>query len=354
MSSSHLPRYFRNDGNASRRDPLKQLVASLTRLVTEHPPKTVKPGGGIYYGPISISYLFFALQTQYPPLKIDGHHLDTWAAEYLKQAEVHIKEFPGPSPRKCGVSDDIMALLAISAASTRDPEMVTELCKYAEVATEETAESEWLYGRAGYLYFLRLVKAYFREDQKVCDEIDDTAEEVIEAIMETKRPWKWHDKAYIGAVHGAVGIITQIVLTDPSWAPKLEADLGVILSSQYPESGNWPSSIPPGKDRLVQVCHGAPGVVISLLSIKQHFPKLKDRIDKAITTGRKCILERGLLTKEPCLCHGISGNALALDEEDFEHFLTFTTGHEMKTMEKEGMMEKSSDPEALWTGEAGM
>lgn len=156
----------------------------------------------------------------------------------------------------------------------------------------------------------------------------------------------------VGAVHGAIGIITQIVLTDSSWAPKLEADLGALLSYQY-DSGNWPSSIPPGKDRLVQVCHGAPGVIISLLSIQKYFPKLQSKIDRAIKKGRQAILERGLLTKEPCLCHGISGNALALEDEDFEHFLTFTTGHEMKAMERDGMMELSDDPAGLWTGEAG-
>src|ERR1700760_3365922 len=156
----------------------------------------------------------------------------------------------------------------------------------------------------------------------------------------------------VGAVHGAIGIITQIVLTDAAWAPKLEAELATLLTYQY-DSGNWPSSIPPGRDRLVQVCHGAPGVVNSLLSIRQFFPKLKDKIDRAIARGRECILERGLLTKESCLCHGISGNALALESPDFEHFLSFTTGHEMKAMEKDGMMEHSDDPASLWTGEAG-
>jgi hypothetical protein len=94
-------------------------------------------------------------------------------------------------------------------------------------------------------------------------------------------------------------------------------------------------------------------VVISLLSIKKYFPKLESKIDRAIKRGRECILERGLLTKEPCLCHGISGNALALEDAEFEHFMSFTTGHEMKSMENDGMMEKSEDPASLWTGEAG-
>lgn len=50
---------------------------------------------------------------------------------------------------------------------------------------------------------------------------------------------------------------------------------------------------------------------------------------------------------------GITGNALALDDKSCEHFLTYTTGNEMKSMEKDGMLDKSDDPEGLWGGEAG-
>jgi len=348
----HRPRYFKNDAPLAHRDPAKQLKASLTRLLLNYPPQSISPGGGLYYGPVSIGYLFFVLQRIYPDMDLEGHPLGIWSAAYLKVAEVHMKEYPGPDKNRCGVSDDVMALVAIGAAATRNPDLVKELCDFADTVTELDAVNEWLYGRAGYLYLLRLVKVCFADDPDAKALIDDTADEIIDEIMESPRPWKWHGKAYVGAVHGSIGIITQIVLTDSSWAPKLEADLGALLSYQY-ESGNWPSSIPPGKDRLVQVCHGAPGVIISLLSIRQFFPKLQDKIDRAISRGRDCVLERGLLTKEPCLCHGISGNALALEDEDCEHFLSFTTGHEIKAMDKDGMMDPSDDPASLWTGEAG-
>lgn len=351
-STGHRPRYFRNDAPLSKRDPHKQLDACLIRIVTEYPPDKIPPGGGLYYGPLSVAYLFSTLHDLYPDLLIDEFPLNVWSAAYVEQAQTHIKAYPGPSLNKCGVNDDIMGLLALYAASAKDTETVTELCNYAAVTSDPGASNEWLYGRAGYLYLLRIVRKAFKDDKKTLELIEDTADEVIEAIMETPRPWKWHDKAYLGAVHGSIGIITQIVLTDPTYAPKLEADLGALLSYQY-ESGNWPSSIPPGRDRLVQVCHGAPGVVCSLESIKQYFPSLKDRIESAIRKGRECILERGLLTKEPCLCHGISGNALALEDKEFEHFLTFTTGHEVRSMEKDGMLDKSEDPSALWCGEAG-
>ncbi|KAI9656062.1 MAG: hypothetical protein M1821_005123 [Bathelium mastoideum] len=352
-SQQHRPKYFKNDADTiTRRDPHKQLVASLTRLVTNYPPDTIPPGGGLYYGPVSIAYLFMNLQQMYTDLRIEEYPMSTWSAVYLKQAEDHMKEYPGPSTNKCGVSDDIMAMLAIGAASAKDKDMAKELCDYSAIVADEEAGNEWLYGRAGYLYLLRLVKASFLDDQETLDMIDDTADDVIDAIMDSPRPWKWHGKAYLGAVHGSVGIITQIVLTDPKMAPKLEADLGALLSYQY-DGGNWPSSIPPGKDRLVQFCHGAPGVIASLVSIRNYFPNLQDKIDRAVRKGRDCILERGLLTKEPCLCHGISGNALALEDKEFEHFLTYTTGHEIKAMEKDNMMEQADDPSALYCGEAG-
>jgi hypothetical protein len=144
------------------------------------------------------------------------------------------------------------------------------------------------------------------------------------------------------------------VLTNPRWAPKLEEDLEAVISSQF-DSGNWPiyMSTPPGPDLVLEVCHGSPGVVISLESIKQYFPNLQEKIAQAIQSARDDILERGLLMKESCLCHGISGNALALDGLDFERFLSYTTGDEIEALGREGLLVKSDKPSGLWTGQAG-
>jgi len=291
------------------RDPRRQLEASLKRLVTNHPPEKVKLGGGIFKGPVSVAFVFIVLQQWYQDLVIEGNHMGAWAAAYLKQAQDNIKSYPGPEPGKCGITDDILSLLAISAASTKDADMAASLCDYSSEVIDPESENELLYGRAGYLYLLRLVKASFADDPKTLQLINDAQDDVVDAILDAPRPWKWHSKNYIGAVHGAMGIITQVVLTNPArYAEKVQAELAVTLTYQYP-SGNFPSTVPPERDRLVQVCHGAPGVVISLLSIREYFPQLHEKIDKAIARGRECILERGLLTKEPCICHGEYGRA---------------------------------------------
>jgi hypothetical protein len=332
----------------------------------------MKPTGGFFKGPISVAYTFLVLQQLYPDLTVSDLPLGNWSTAYLKQAQDNFSQYPGPAPGRCGIHDDILCLLAIGAASSKDAQMVSDFCDYSAEVLDDATETEMLYGRGGYLYLLRLIKATFTDDPKTLQLITDTQDDVIDAILDSPRPWKWHGKTYLGAVHGLIGIITQIVLTNPQrYAPKMEADLAVLLTYQY-DGGNFPSSIPADRDRLVQICHGAPGVVVSLLSIKEYFPALKERIDGAIRKGRECIWERGLLTKEPCICHGrqyrdlrvhsntanrhrpgISGNALALEDERFEHFLSFTTGNEMKSLEKDGLLEKSDSPEALFGGEAG-
>ena len=81
-----IPRYFRNDAPLARRDPHKQLLASLDRLITDYPPHHVPPGGGLYYGPISVAYLFYALHNIYPDLTLDEYPLNTWSAALPRNA----------------------------------------------------------------------------------------------------------------------------------------------------------------------------------------------------------------------------------------------------------------------------
>jgi hypothetical protein len=111
----------------------------------------------------------------------------------------------------------------------------------------------------------------------------------------------------------------------------------------------------PGKDiGLIQFCHGAPGFMISLLAIRPYFePALQARIDSAVQRGRKLTWNKGLLTKEPNVCHGITGNALALEASDRDHFLSLATPANIKQGIEDGRFEKDEDPYGLLWGEAG-
>jgi hypothetical protein len=88
--------------------------------------------------------------------------------------------------------------------------------------------------------------------------------------------------------------------------------------------------------RLVQFCHGPLGFVVSLLAIRPHFSNMQTQIDEAI--------RRGLLTKEPNICHGITGNALALEAPQRNHFLCLATPERTEQSVADGLFEKDRVP----------
>jgi hypothetical protein len=77
--------------------------------------------------------------------------------------------------------------------------------------------------------------------------------------MLPQRPWAWDGRPYLGVVHGMVGILAQIVLSEA-------ATLGALLDLQGGE-GNW-HVIEAKELGLVQFCQGAPGFVLSLLAVR--------------------------------------------------------------------------------------
>ncbi|KAF8335909.1 uncharacterized protein EI90DRAFT_274354 [Cantharellus anzutake] len=336
------------------------LTKCLERLIRKYPPSKVSPFGGLYYGAASVSYLFHSLSFHYPDLIIAEKDLEYWQKAYLHLLQKYTQEFHNPRPSHCGVGDDKLTLLALEAATTTNENSLKDLCNWARTIIEDEkhnskqASNEWLYGRAGYLYLLRLAASGFKENASITDLVNQAASVVIETILAAPRPWTWHGSSYIGGVHGTIGIIVQIVLTNPSYADRVRDDLKQVLDLQNSLNGNWPSSLESeNNDRLVQFCHGATGVVHSLIRLRPYFPDLQERIDAAIETGRQCIWERGILTKEPCLCHGTTGSALTLDQPRRQVMVSYTTEDRIKRKITQKVMEPAQDGEGLWTGIAG-
>jgi lantibiotic modifying enzyme len=339
-----------DDSSLQPVDAHLELEKSLNRIVQGHP---AQPGTGLYAGSTSISYLFWRLSQIYPELRISNKRLGFWCLRYLemsKQAQVMGAEVDSAH---CGVANEHLALLAVAAAINKDAVLLDKLCSYSSVITSKSdaGSDEWLYGRAGYLYFLRMLRVSFKDDTDAVDLIQKVIETVVRRIASSPQPWSWHGKVYLGAAHGAIGIILQVVLSSPNSAPEYREMLESLLSLQYP-SGNFPSSLPASGDRLVQFCHGAPGFVIALVSLRPYFPELQKEIDFAIEAGRKVTWERGLLTKTPCLCHGIAGNALALvGGKETEHFLSHMSSAALA--EQDRLDEDEHRDDGLFTGEAG-
>ncbi|KAI1135972.1 hypothetical protein F5Y05DRAFT_120736 [Hypoxylon sp. FL0543] len=360
MSSSS--RFFINPSETVRTaDANKELLASLDRITTYNPPVHTCSTGwtfqGFYAGPTSIAYLFYRLSQIFPNLEFKNQSLLDWAEAYLALGARLKKKTPDPS--HCGIANETLAHLALTAVIQQDTTLVRHICSFETVLNTESEEgsNEWLYGRAGYLYFLRLCRTIFEEGDttsSAASALDHTIKKTVNRILSARQPWTWHGKQYFGAVHGTIGIICQVVLSRPSVAPKLQDLLSSLLDQQL-DSGNFPSSAGSDSGRLIQFCHGGPGFNISLKSLLPHFPELKPKIESAMASAARDIWHRGLLTKQPCLCHGIAGNALALDgdEERFMHFVSFMG---TDSLEKVGWTrEAGRDDEfvGLYTGEAG-
>ncbi|KYQ90222.1 hypothetical protein DLAC_08823 [Tieghemostelium lacteum] len=132
--------------------------------------------------------------------------------------------------------------------------------------------------------------------------------------------YEWHGSKYIGAAHGLAGIIYMLIegitLVGTSMdsieqqfkeeITLIKGTMDFVISCQL-ASGNFPSRKENQEDRLVQWCHGAPGIITTLTKCYQFF-----RDDKYLVpckSASECLWKYGLLSKGVGLCHGISGNA---------------------------------------------
>jgi Lanthionine synthetase C-like protein len=392
--ASHSQRFLQNDASALLKvpDPRRELQTSLTELVTKYPPKrgyAASECHGLYKGPTGIAYLFLHLNLTLPELQISPSAVPPspnlpspstpkeWCMKYLAGAR---PTFPVENDY-CGVMNETLAHLAISAAATQDITYVRKFLAAVDkpgvmspgVGSASSGSCEWLYGRAGSLYMLRLMRVLVPATANLND-FDPVVWDMVNAVLDIGKEedwrWKWHGHAYLGALHGAIGIVTQVALSAeasmPDTPPGARMEKEVIvkplnkvlegLLKEQRADGNWPAHLDhPEKDELLQFCHGAPGFVVSLWALvnKGLFPEELLKKDDIIGKAEKAIWERGLLKKEPCLCHGITGNALALRGEQREHFLAHTTEAIVRDWQHERIFGHSSDPWGLYGGLAG-
>lgn len=305
MQNSDTPLLTVTVGEESAHDLLGQ---ALVEIIAKLPPQADYSGDndalkGLWAGPTGFAYLFLHVSSRYPRLKVAGHHAITWARRYMDGARGDLS-----LSSRCGLSCEKLAYDAVRACITKDVAYVNQfLSSLPEVLDPHRSwPDELLQGRAGTLYMLRMMRHWVPDSAVL---MDRSIESLATTILAAGPEWKWHGKRYLGAVHGDVGIVTQLVLAMPSLAGRLEDKLKDLLASQLP-NGNWPSSVGRTDASLVQFCHGAPGFLHSLATLRSYFPGLRQAIDASVERARGCVWREGLLRKEPSLCHGILGNAL--------------------------------------------
>ncbi|KAL1592302.1 hypothetical protein SLS60_011379 [Paraconiothyrium brasiliense] len=315
--------------------PRELLLQSLTNLVTSWPPEKASQGTrmGFFQGPTSIAYLFFHLSRSHPQLEVQRRRPLAWFESYFYHApELAVDR------TSFGIANEYYCRLALEAAHTQDAVPFLD----AAEAIKLNDVQDVLLGSAGLLVLLRFVRTFVIS---AGGRIDEVIKAVIDHINQAS--WLFHGREFTGAAHGNIGIITQICLSGGS--STVVDRLSAFLDLQQ-EDGNWYSTTD-RKHEHMQWCHGAPGCIISLLAIETYFPAqaLFRRVQAAIDRGQQLIFEKGIIEKEPCLCHGVTGNALALVTDARDHLLNFATPQAIAKKQ----WNASSDPAGLYCGEAG-
>ena len=101
-----------------------------------------------------------------------------------------------------------------------------------------------------------------------------------------------------------------------------------VCSLQFP-SGNFPTRPQSSKDKLVQWCHGGPGVILCLAKAQEVLSPGDGKPERWLEAARKSaddVWSRGLLGKGNGLCHGVAGNGyafLALHRVTGEQFFLY-------------------------------
>jgi len=137
-----------------------------------------------------------------------------------------------------------------------------------------------------------------------------------------QRVYQSEPQVYLGPVHGFTGNLAALLrgvdLFDEQMRRELyERAVNAIVKTACTEDdlANWLALAvrftPPGMavPWLVQICHGAPGVLGSLADIPDKFDP---RFEQLFLAGSELTWRAGPLSKGPNLCHGTAGNGYLL------------------------------------------
>ena len=172
---------------------------------------------------------------------------------------------------------------------------------------------------------------------------------------------------YLGGVHGFAATAAVIIkgrhLFDANEWDGWQRTIVNTMRKTTRRDGdrvNWPAFLYPENGivyppkRLMQVCHGAPGIVISLAALPS------DELDADLIAGGEAIWEAGPLSKGSSLCHGTGGNGYAFlklyERSGDERWLARARAFAMHAI---GQAESHAREHghlrySLWTGDPGL
>ncbi len=183
--------------------------------------------------------------------------------------------------------------------------------------------------------------------------------------------WLWNEdlygerNAYLGLIHGFAGQVLPLLrasalLSDEQRQALRIAVPEVLRRTARHDAGmvNWPNVAGvEGSPCVVQICHGAPGIVSALADMPD--AQVPD-VDDLLYGAGELIWAAGPLAKGGNLCHGTAGNGLALlklfGRSGDERWLARARAFAMHAMQRYHATRRrfGRDRYALWTGDIGL
>lgn len=168
---------------------------------------------------------------------------------------------------------------------------------------------------------------------------------------------------YLGAVHGFAANVFAIIKgckyidSQTSTLVESRARETVVRSAETNDVyAYWPAGLG-GSGKLVQHCHGAPGMITCLAGLPSGVDEV---LDQLLEKGGELIWRAGPLTKGSNLCHGTAGNGYAFlklyrrtgDAKWLERARAFAM-HAIEQSERHAS-EYGHRRYSLWTGDLGL
>ncbi|HLY04970.1 MAG TPA: LanC-like protein [Rhizomicrobium sp.] len=147
------------------------------------------------------------------------------------------------------------------------------------------------------------------------------AAKLLSDLEETESGPMWTQALYgrrfrfLGFVHGFAGNMLALLRGWDSLDEAQRTKIREVLARTLPgnaicgQSGaNWRAdAFGPMEARLVQICHGAPGMIVGCADARALTPELR----ALLCDGGECTWQMGPLAKGSNLCHGTAGNGYA-------------------------------------------
>ncbi|KAL1971499.1 hypothetical protein VTN31DRAFT_2120 [Thermomyces dupontii] len=354
---------------------LQSAIKQGVNILQENVAADEANSGSIYSGTTGIALALLRLERQKQAISgtndgLSGIDFAGLAFQLMPVAESRVQFVPGRmSPVGSALGPPFLRILAACedhnlglgrglTISSEDASVINEAVrgslKHGPVTIARSrpmGADEVLYGRAGLLWALLTLQRHASEGKaKAMVEsalkpafasIPELVRTIVEAGIQGSRDyakvhgaknalplmWPWtEDRCGLGAVHGAAGILNILLSCDPSTlqAGKKDSYLDLIAQSItglcrvcIANGGHLPTSLPPkertGRSPLVQLCHGAPGLLLLLSTAMRNdtFMSMywQPEWDEAIRLGTEKVWQEGVLSKGGSLCHGFTGNA---------------------------------------------